>query len=132
MSRPDQRQCRIINGEPGEELEICRENDFLVVVSARGCIFTGDFPHAGVNNFIPESAEDALMRDLIVKLDAIMKKHAQDRRSATKAVIEMLCNFPGLNKICRLHCSTELLDTEMRIPKNAIGYFGCLANPPKY
>ncbi len=131
LSRPDQKQCSVIHGEPGEELEIVRENEFLVVVSAKGCVFTGDFRHAGVNNCSPKSEEDALMHDLIEKLDAIAERHGQDRKAELTAVVDMLCDFRGLNKICRLHCSTNLLDTEMSPPpKNAIGFLGCLPNPP--
>jgi hypothetical protein len=55
----------------------------------------------------------------------------QDRKAELTAVVNVPCNFPGLYKICRLHCSTNLLDTEMSPPpKNAIGFLGCLPHPP--
>lgn len=130
IPRPDRRKCSVINGVPGEELDVIRENDFLVVVSARGCVFTGDFPHAGVQNVSPESKEAKLMEDLVEKVDLILAKHSKNHIAGVKAVVSLLCEFPGLNKLCRMHCSTELLDAGMRVPRNSIGFFRCFANPP--
>lgn len=42
----------------------------------------------------------------------------------------MLCEFPNLNKLCRLHCSTEMLKGQISVPENMIGFDGCTPNPP--
>jgi hypothetical protein len=120
----------VTNGQPGELLDVVRDNDFLTVVSVHGCVFTGDFPHAGVQNFTTQSEEERLMIDLVQNVEEIHAKHKKNHVEANRELIKMLCKFPGLNRLCRLHCSTEPLDMDMIIPRNKVGFYDCFANPP--
>eukprot|EP00540_Astrosyne_radiata_P000366 CAMPEP_0116838908 /NCGR_PEP_ID=MMETSP0418-20121206/9475_1 /TAXON_ID=1158023 /ORGANISM="Astrosyne radiata, Strain 13vi08-1A" /LENGTH=932 /DNA_ID=CAMNT_0004468965 /DNA_START=205 /DNA_END=3004 /DNA_ORIENTATION=+ len=127
----NKRMCRVIGGT-GELFEVVRENDFLVVIRAEsGVMFTGDFPHAGVRNISKGSEEDALMAKLNERIKAVLDGHpADDPLGQTRAVVDVLCGFPGLIRLCRLHCSTEMLTGHLRIPPNTIGFSDCLPNPP--
>lgn len=127
----DGNSCKI-RGGCDEVVPIVRETDYLVVVKLRtGGMFTGDFPHAGVRNIPHGSTEDTLMSLLNKKIaDIVATYPAKERVLQTKAMVDMMCNFPGLNKLCRLHCSTEMLGGKVCIPPNTIGFSECLANPP--
>lgn len=91
----------------------------------------GDFPHAGVRNFPADSDEQRLMDQLIEKIAEINKRYpVHERVLRTKATVEMMANFPGLNKLCRLHCSTRMVKGGILIPDNSVGFDGCLPNDP--
>jgi hypothetical protein len=120
-----------MNGVESEAMHVIREDDFMVVVSAEGCIFTGDFPHAGVDNFVNNRGAQDLTKQLAEKIDAIMAKHPRQTNKTNKNIINLLCEFENLDTICRMHCSTEPRDSKMTIPRNAIGFSGCRPNPPK-
>jgi hypothetical protein len=129
--------CRIRNGRPHERFEIVRENAHLTVLKIPvGVAFTGDFPHAGVCNFPTGTSEYELMIRLFKKIDHIVKQAPRGDSSekthaeTTGKLLKMFCKFPGLDRICRLHVSTELDDTTMVIPRNAVGYYRCHANLP--
>ena len=123
--------CKIKNGRD-EIFSIVRENDHLVVVEAkRGVMFTGDFPHAGVRNFSADSEEQRLMDQLVQNIADINKRYpVHEQVLRTKATVEMMSNFPGLNKLCRLHCSTKMIKGGILIPSNSVGFDGCLPNEP--
>lgn len=125
-------KCKIRNGKHDEILAIVRENDHLVVVEAkRGVMFTGDFPHAGVRNFSSESEEQRLMDKLKEKIAEIADRYpVHERVLRTKATVDMMANFPGLNKLCRLHCSTRMIKGGILVPDNSVGFDGCLPNDP--
>ena len=125
-------KCKIQNGKHDEILPIVRENDHLVVVEAkRGVMFTGDFPHAGVRNFQAESEEQRLMDQLKEKIAEISDRYpVHERVLRTKAAVEMMANFPRLNKLCRLHCSTRMIKGGILVPDNSVGFDGCLPNEP--
>ena len=112
--------------------DVVRENDALVVIRvAPGCMFTGDFPHAGVRNFADNTAEVTLMKELNSRIANIFEQHAGfEPMARTEAVIDALCSFPGLDKLCRFHCSTELLHGKLTIPVNTIGFTECEPNVP--
>ena len=93
-------------------------------------MFTGDFPHAGVRNVALNSPEDKLLQKLNLRISAVSEEFHDDRLAQTRAVIDVLCSFPGLNKLCRLHCSTKILGGNLQIPENTIGFTGCEPNPP--
>jgi hypothetical protein len=123
-------ECQVVNGKPNEDFSIIRENKHLVVLGATpGVVFTGDFPHAGVRNFAPGSSEDSLMNKLNEKIDATLESSPEESQ-VIPAIVDMLCSFGGLNRICRLFCSTELVQTKMTIPRNTIGFTGCYDNLP--
>jgi hypothetical protein len=111
-----------------------RENDFLVVLQANpGGLFTGDFPHAGVRNFSVGSAEDTLMMKFYGKIESILEEgqdNGEDHEEITREMITMMCNFKGLNRLCRFHCSTEPTGGPLRIPRNTVGFVDCKPNPP--
>jgi hypothetical protein len=124
------RRCKIIHGT-GETYDIVRENDKLVVIRVpTGCMFTGDFPHAGVRNIVPRSHEDILLRKLNQRILTALQELPDDRLAQMRAVIDVLCSFPGLDKLCRLHCSTEVLHGNLQIPANTIGFTACEPNTP--
>ena len=125
-------KCKVRNGKHDEILPIVRENDHLVVVEAkRGVMFTGDFPHAGVRNFSADSDEQRLMDMLKEKIAEIADRYpVHERVLRTKATVEMMANFPGLNKLCRLHCSTRMVKGGILVPDNSVGFDGCLPNEP--
>jgi len=124
------KNCQIIGGK-GEIYEIVRENKSLVVIKANNAImFTGDFPHAGVRNISKGTPEDEMMTKLYKKIQsAIDELHQDDLVGQSRAVLDVLCNTPGLIRICRLHCSTEMLTGNMRIPVNTVGFSECVPNP---
>lgn len=124
--------CQVRGGVEGQTFEIVRENDHLAVVRAKpGAMFTGDFPHAGVRNVVLGSEEDRLLQKLNRRIAFVLESFSEnDRLGQTKAIIEVLCKFPNLDKLCRLHCSTEITTGKLNIPANTIGFSGCLANPP--
>ena len=111
-----------------------RENDFLVVLHTNpGVMFTGDFPHAGVRNFPVGSPEDKLMMEFYGKIEHIIEEgneYDEDHEEVTKRMINMMCNFKGLDKLCRFHCSTEPIGGPLRIPRNTVGFVDCRPNPP--
>ena len=125
-------KCKIRNGNHNEILPIVRENNHLVVVEAkRGVMFTGDFPHAGVRNFPAGSDEQRLMDQLKEKIAEIADRYpVHERVLRTKATVEMMASFPGLNKLCRLHCSTRMIKGGILVPDNSVGFDGCLPNAP--
>jgi hypothetical protein len=126
-------KCSIKNGRAGEVFTIVRENEHLVVLEVKtGCQFTGDFPHAGVRNVLPGTAEDKLMIDLNQKIGKVLKTAAQNmtHEEVIHAMSEIFCNFKGLDRLCRFHCSTELIETKMVIPRNTVGFTDCYDNRP--
>mmetsp|Transcript_33797 Transcript_33797/g.73241 ORF Transcript_33797/g.73241 Transcript_33797/m.73241 type:complete len:1510 (+) Transcript_33797:223-4752(+) len=125
-------KCKIKGGRKDEFFTIVRENEHLVVVAAaKGVVFTGDFPHAGVRNFPKRSEEQELMDLLNSKIVEINSKYpAHERLLRTKSYVQMMCDFPNLNKLCRLHCSTEMVDGQISTPHNMIGFDGCYPNAP--
>jgi hypothetical protein len=130
LSNNRKNQCRILGGDDSV-FHIVRENDALVVIRVKpGCMFTGDFPHAGVRNFAVNTAEDELMAELNSRIADILEEEFDDLLAKTNAVVEVLCNFPGLVKLCRLHCSTELLQGKLTIPANTVGFTQCEPNVP--
>jgi len=56
----------------------------LIVVSVRGCAFTGYFPHAGVNNISQISEEADLMGKLLMNIDEILMKYGRRDGQAKK------------------------------------------------
>mmetsp|Transcript_3699 Transcript_3699/g.5620 ORF Transcript_3699/g.5620 Transcript_3699/m.5620 type:complete len:123 (-) Transcript_3699:794-1162(-) len=94
-------------------------------------MFTGDFPHAGVRNICQNTPEDLLMEKFNCNIADIINEYpAREHIMRTKAVVDMMCKFPGLDRLCRLHCSTEMLEGNIRIPPNTIGFSECLPNMP--
>jgi hypothetical protein len=124
--------CRIKGGIESQSFDIVRENDFLVVIRAnKGLLFTGDFPHAGVKNVLCNSNQERLLMQLNKRIDFVLDHfEANDRLAQIKAVLSILCNFPSLDTLCRLHCSTEMKLDSLRIPTNSVGFYSCQANPP--
>jgi len=127
----DGKSCKI-HGGLDETFRIVRQNNHLVVICARtGCMFTGDFPHAGVRNICQNTPEDLLMEKFNCNIADIINEYpAREHIMRTKAVVDMMCKFPGLDRLCRLHCSTEMLEGNIRIPPNTIGFSECLPNMP--
>lgn len=123
-----------MDGKDDEKFRIVRENQFLVVLqTSPGGMFTGDFQHAGVRNFVVGSYEDKLMMELYAKIEAILEEgeeNEEDYSDTTKDIITLMCNFPNLSKICRFHCSTEPIGGPLRIPRNTVGFVDCRPNPP--
>lgn len=123
-------QCTIIGGT-GQPLAIVCEKEHLVVLEVdKAVMFSGDFPHAGVRNVPEDSPENELLQRLNSKIAAIFQDTTLTKREALDAIVDMLCNFKGLSKLCRLFCSTEMLDGKMKNSKNAVGFSDCFANPP--
>lgn len=67
------------------------------------------------------------MERLFDRLHDALDNETED---GTEEVIKMMCSFPGLNRICRFHCSTEPKGGPLEIPRNAIGFVDCKKNPP--
>lgn len=124
--------CTVEKGVRGQKFRIIRETEFLVVLQAKpGVVFTGDFVHAGVRNFQIGSSEDKLMRDLFNKVEGIIDSSTHLKHSEiAQKVFKMMCNFSNLDKICRFHCSTEPLRSQLQIPRNTVGFVGCCPNTP--
>jgi hypothetical protein len=124
-----------VDGKADEEFRIVRENDFLVVLLANpGVMFSGDFPHAGVRNFPKGSRGDKLMKKLNNSIQAILdegEEGGEEHSDTRKEIMNLMCSFKDLDKICRLHCSTEPLVDWLRIPRNTVGFVGCRPNPPE-
>ena len=85
-------------------------------------------------NFAVGSEEDKLMKDFYTKIENIREGHEgseeEDHPDMTRQMMEMMCNFRNLNKICRFHCSTEPTTGPLRIPRNTVGFVDCRPNPP--
>eukprot|EP00549_Striatella_unipunctata_P011611 CAMPEP_0118723340 /NCGR_PEP_ID=MMETSP0800-20121206/31950_1 /TAXON_ID=210618 ORGANISM="Striatella unipunctata, Strain CCMP2910" /NCGR_SAMPLE_ID=MMETSP0800 /ASSEMBLY_ACC=CAM_ASM_000638 /LENGTH=414 /DNA_ID=CAMNT_0006631757 /DNA_START=843 /DNA_END=2088 /DNA_ORIENTATION=- len=129
VKRDSEGFCTILGGKKGQKFKIVRENDYLVVLKIpAGCQFTGDFPHAGVRNVRTGSDEDFLMRKMNRKIAEIGEKY-QGTEHGNK-LVEMMCSLKGLGSLCRLFCSTEMRNTEVYMPKNAVGFSKCLPNTP--
>lgn len=106
----------------------------MVLEASHGVIFTGDFQHAGVGNFMTGSPEDKLVVKFFDRIESIVEEAGHDEAGdvpdVTMEMIYMMCNFPGLYKICRFHCSTEPKRGPLRIPRNTVGFVDCRPNPP--
>jgi len=125
----DKGKCRIKHGQPFETFDIVREDENLVVLKVpTGCIFTGDFQHAGVRNVMHGSLEAELLDELNLRIASILKREFSSHEERTRAVVEMLCDFKGLDRLCRLHCATEPKGFHMQFPHNAVGYTYCRSN----
>jgi hypothetical protein len=124
-------KCTVVGGT-GKEFYIVRETEHLVVIEAeRGFMFTGDFKHAGVKNVSHMSPENALVELLIKQMSTILDDKSLSARAQSTGIVDMLCTFPELNKLCRFHCTTQLHDGKMKPPLNTMGFIGCLPNPPR-
>lgn len=118
-----------IEGADGARYEIVRESDTLVVLLVKGgVIFTGDFPHCGVRNFSRGTRENEMLNNLNQKIQKINEEYATRPLSRSRAIVEMLGRFPGLDQLSRLHCSTKTHDCSISIPFNMIGYAECFSN----
>jgi hypothetical protein len=126
-------KCTIVCGM-GEFFDIVRVTKDLTVIKAHhGFMFTGNFRHAGVRNVARNGFESDLLDHFNQKMSSTLDSESwssPNQRNA--AVVEMLCNFPGLNKLCRFHCTTEILKSKMRPPLDTVGFVDCLPNPPRY
>jgi hypothetical protein len=124
-------KCTVVGGT-GETFEVVRETEHLVVLrTKRGFMLAGDFPHAGVRNVSKQSPENDLVDLLNERISSILADESfLTSRDQLAAVIDVLCEFPGLNKLCRFHCSTRLLEGKMKSPFNTVGFTDCLPNPP--
>lgn len=123
-------QCTIIGGT-GQVLDIVEEREDLVVLEVeKGVMFSGDFPHAGVRNVPQESPENDLLELLNNNISEILENKNLTQRQHLDEIVDMLCKFPNLDKLCRLFCSTEQLDGKIKNRKNAVGFSDCLANAP--
>ena len=122
-------RCRIRYGSDTDIFNIVREDEYLVVLEVKtGCVLGADFPHAGVRNVKSNSPEDALLIELNQRIGHILEKYGDNDVEKTRRVLKMFCDFKGLNQLCRFHCSTELGDERMKIPRNMVGYTGCYPN----
>jgi hypothetical protein len=99
----------------------------ITIEGKPGIAFTGDFQHAGVRNFDKGTSEDSLMQGLFQGILEATNPRSED---STERVIDLMCSFPGLNRICRFHCSTEPAEGPLVIPRNAVGFVDCKKNPP--
>jgi hypothetical protein len=130
IKRISSTQCTIIGGT-GQVLDIVCEREHLVILQAeKGVMFTGDFPHAGVRNVPEHSPENELVELLNHKISAILQDVSLTKREHLSAIVDMLCNFPDLNKLCRLFCSTQQLDGKIKNQRNVVCFSECFANPP--
>jgi hypothetical protein len=122
----------VVKGGTEEMLEVVRETEHLVVVrTKRGFMLAGNFPHAGVRNVSEQSLENDLVNLLNDRISNIYADESfVTSRHQLAAVIDMLCKFPSLNKLCRFHCTTRLLEGKMKPLFNTVGFTGCLVNPP--
>lgn len=130
--RVAEKLCCIKGGVDNECFEIVRENKFLVVVRAQPAVmFTGDFPHAGVRNVKVGSSQEQLLLSLNERIAKVLEQYPDDDPVAqTKEVVAVLCRFPNLDQLCRLHCSSEMTNAKLSIPANTVGFSDCLANTP--
>jgi hypothetical protein len=109
------------------EYEIIRENEKLVVIAVPfGCIFTGDFQHAGVSNVKENSAEHGLLKSLMSQLVPLMSMENYTERM--NRVLKVLMECKGIQSVCRFHCSTEKLGSKFEIGSNYVGYTDCNEN----
>jgi hypothetical protein len=118
----------------GEFFDIVRVTKDLTVIKAHhGFMFTGDFPHAGIQNVAGHGPESDLLDHFNQKMLSTLDHESwssPEHRNA--AIVEMLCNFPGLSKLCGFHCTTEILKSKMRPPLDTVGFVDRLPNPPWY
>jgi hypothetical protein len=129
------RMCRVLHGREFESFPILRENAHLVVVSVEtGCVFTGDFPHAGVRNVDPDSMEEQRLDDLNHRITGILLEssiNSVDHASTTQRITEMFCDYDGFDSLCRLHFSTELITAEKE-EEAAVRYSSSLYSPSRH
>ena len=153
--------CRIRHGNPCEEFEIVRENKHLVVLKVmNGCMFTGDFPHAGASccNALDVNDDDlcCLAKQFWMGIDELVvtssdcdenipKQQEQQQQETqqqasmdnnkskgTDGVLEFCRKFKGLNRLCRLYIATEWRESVLNVPPNIVGYYKCYSNQPTY
>jgi hypothetical protein len=121
-------KCKIKGGKVGETFDIVRETEHLVVIKGeQGFMFTGDFKHAGVRH----SSDDELLEDLNKRVSAIVDDEALSDKKRMNLVMDIICNFKGLNRLCRLHCATRLIKRNVELQHNTIGFTGCWKNTPR-
>lgn len=92
-------------------------------------LFTGDFPHCGVRNIENDSPESELMERFNNKINTVLKDiPARERVIRSQKIIQMMCKFPRLDALCRIHSSTQMVDGTFRQPRNAVGFSYCQIN----
>jgi hypothetical protein len=131
ISQVGEKKCMVIGGT-GETFDIVRETKYLAVIrTEHGFMFTGDFRHAGVRNVSRQSPDNRLLELLNDKVTHTLGDESLSSQKQLTKIVDMLCNFPNLNKLCRFHCTTQLLDDKMKPLLNTVGFTGCLPNPPR-
>ena len=119
------RFCRIKGDKGNQQFPVMRSTKHLAAIKVeRGARFIGNSPHAGVRNFSRDSDEQKLANQLH---EAI----AEAGENNVRSVKDELTKFVGLNKLCRLHFSTEPKDKFVLIPRDRVGYDGCENNPAR-
>ena len=139
-TKDDRAFCHVRCGDPTETFEIVRETKHIVVLKVKhGCMFTGDFPHAGVSCLSSnDSKKDelaALANQFWVKVDEILDHSSSKSRKGqrgqvdeTNAILNLCQNFSGLNRFSRLYMATEHKHYCLHVPSNAVGYHDCYSN----
>lgn len=126
--RSDWRKCTIANSGP-MEYEIIRETEHIVVIAVPfGCMFTGDFKHAGVCNVNQNSEDYALLERLMSELVPVLTKKSHKKKM--KAALDVLMKCKGIQSLCRFHCCTEKIGGKFSVGSNTVGYTGCKEKEP--
>ncbi|KAL7559262.1 hypothetical protein ACA910_009037 [Epithemia clementina (nom. ined.)] len=152
--RCTKKTCRIRHGDPCEVFEIIRETKHIAVLKVyNGCMFTGDFPHAGASCCSQSSVSDngeslsVLVKQFATGVDQILgaksnkglydnrrmaalSDYCDDDMQETSSVLDFCSQFKGLNRLCRLYMATERKSSALNVPPNAVGYYKCYSNQP--
>ncbi len=117
--------CMIIGGVVGEMFKIVERKEHLVHIRVPGgCMFTGDFRHAGV----AQTSQSAIssFKKIQTKVENAIKSKGENRDKVTNAVMTVLCANPVA--VCAsLHCLI-LPKTNSLILTDHVGFSGCALN----
>jgi hypothetical protein len=100
---------------------VVQTEDMIIIEGRNAFLFDGDFPHAGVSDI----NESTLCEQLVQQLRDSIPYTGTNTHGP---LFEVLYNFPGLNRVCRLHIATTITGGQNKIVKNKVGFLDCVSN----
>ena len=101
------------------------KDNFVVLETEQGFVFTGSFDHAGARANFPGSAESAAIKHV----EQLVQKYEYEDATSLEAIFDSLCEIHNLCDTCRFHFNVVRRGSNCLPYENAVGRHGCPANP---
>lgn len=112
-------RCRVISGcDVCYNVHSCEDNNIVVVDVEVGIVFTGDFPHCGVECITTNDSDEDVLHKVVEKFKNKKKIHLMK-------YWKFLQNCKNLNNIARFHCTTRMKNQIYCKPSDTVGFYDC-------